>query len=183
MKIFSVEVQHSLFLDLENDFKPSIHRKILVHGPVSVEVSIIEPGYVSMWNHFIAPIDNKNDIKYSQSLTISKESMGMTKPSGFFKVLHAHGQDYHDEDKDIVVCMRFTEHHDMQNYCAFFPTNTIIKMLNIDTQDILKLGYTTPGDSIHYVFFILRDDHITNGILGGNEILKNRSGELIKETR
>ncbi len=175
MKIFYIPVEYTLFL--RDDFQVAINRDVSIRGPISARIDT-DQGAAYLMNSWVAHIDNKEGIEYPEAFTISQQKHGQASP-----ILHAHNKSYKDGDKDVLVYMSFTEHHDVQSYPAFFHERAIIQMLDIRTEDIISLGYNRNRSSIHYIFFVFRNEHRTKGILGGKEIIINKSWELVIEKK
>jgi len=173
MRIFNVEIEYSLFLN--NSFTTSIRRDIGIGGPCSIDIDS-EQGYATILNTQAAAIDNKHDIEYPQSVSISTKKVPPRSFVGFLKMLHANERNYDDKDADIVIFMHFSQHQGFESHPAYFSDNAIVHMLDIPQEDIITLGYN--GNSIHYILFVMRDNHKTKGLLGGEECLCNELGKL-----
>lgn len=174
MKILGVEVNYSLHLG--SNFQPYIRTDISISGPAIIHTDI-SSGCAGWVNILFALIDNKHNVEGSESVSISTQRLSKNRPPWFQKVLHVNEKGHPDLDKDILVYMSFTEHHDTQNYTAYFLSSAIINMLGICKEDIVTLQYRGEG-CIHSIAFIMRDQHNTGSILGGEESLFNESGEL-----
>jgi hypothetical protein len=179
MRVVYGEAEYSLiltrYLSIRRDISVFLSKPFDLHFGAGGQCAISNTGTVLVDG-------DDTSITYSEFFSLSKKRpTRREKEAGFLKFLHPEDKDseYGEKDKDVVVCLFFSEHHHTSGYPAYFAEGPVLQMLNIDWEDVITLGYEGNENLLRYIVFVIRNNHHTNGILGGEEFLHNVDGSLL----